>query len=61
MVAAVVDSMTAKRGGGGVAGGIGGDVADGLGRVPALGIALTLIFLWKRPLSAGARVIWETA
>jgi hypothetical protein len=36
--------MTAKRRGGG----IGGDVADGLGGVPALGTALTLIFLWKR-------------
>ena len=56
MVAAVVGSMMAKR----VDGGVGGDVADGLGGGPALGIALTLIFLWKRQLSPGACVMWET-
>ena len=50
----------ATGGGGDVAGGVGGDVADGVGGVPALGIALTLIFLWKRQLSAGARAMWET-
>ena len=55
MVAAVVGSMMAKR----VDGGVGGDVADGVGGVPALGIALTLIFLWKRQLSAGACVMWK--
>ena len=43
-------------GGGGVTGGVGGDAADGVGGKPALGIALTLIFLWKRRLSAGACV-----
>ena len=57
MVAAVVGSMLAKR----VDGDVGGDVADGVGGVPPLGIALTLIFLWKRQLSAGACVMWETA
>ena len=50
MVAAVVGSMMAKR----VDGSVGGDVADGLGGGHPLGIALTLIFLWKRQLSAGA-------
>lgn len=43
-------------GGGGVAGGVGGDVADGGGGLPALGIALTLIFLRKRRSLAGACV-----
>jgi len=36
--------------------GVGGDAADGVSGKPALGIALTLIFLWKRRLSAGACV-----
>ena len=57
MVASVVGSMTADRVEvAALPAGVGGDAADGVSGKPALGIALTLIFLWKRRLSAGACV-----